>query len=136
MTIKNKKLKTLALRLAELSRGDAGVAEESRVRAVLDELEKTFPPRVLRTILKFYYAAIARELRFSEARIEFAGTLSEKTANALAAHFSEIYARAIAPVPAQNPEILGGLRVQVGDDVYDASLAGTLASLRRALSPA
>ncbi len=134
MTTKSKKLKALASHLAELSRGSAGEIEEACVRSVLAEAEKAFPPRILRTILKFFYAEIARELRFSEARIEFAGTpLPGETAQALAAHFSKIYSRTIAPAPAENPQILGGLRVQVGDDVYDASLAGTLAKLRRSL---
>ncbi len=130
---KNKNLQKTAARLAELSRGSDGRIDESRVKTVLAELGKTFPPSALRPLLESFYAVVARELRFSEARIEFAGTLPAGTANALAAHFSALYARPISPVPAENPALLGGLRVRVGDDVYDASLAGTLSRLQAAL---
>jgi len=134
MKISQKKIKTTASRLLDISRGEGGRVDEARVKIVLDEISRAFPPQVLRPILKAFYAAVAREMRFSEAKIEFAGTLSAGTANALAAHFSEIYERNVVPVAEENPALLGGVRVQVGDDVYDASLAGALASLRHSLS--
>ncbi len=134
MTAKNKKLKALAGRLTELSRSDDGSVEESRVRSVLTELVGAIPPQTLRKVLKFYYAAIARELRFSEAKIEYAGSMTAKTAKDLAAYFAKLYARTITPVTEETPELLGGLKVQVGDDVYDASLAGILNKLRLSLS--
>lgn len=133
MAKKNKNLRKTTARLTELSRGSDGRIDASRVKTVLAELGKTFPPTELRPLLESFYAAVARELRFSEARIEFAGTLPAGTDAALAAHFSALYARPISPVPVPNPALLGGLRVQVGDDVYDASLAGTLSRLRASL---
>lgn len=136
MAKKNKNLRKTAARLTELSRGSDGRIDESRVKTVLAELEKTFPPTALRPLLESFYAAVARELRFSEARIEFAGTLPAGTDASLAAHFSALYARPISPVSVPNPALLGGLRVQVGDDVYDASLAGTLSRLRASLAAA
>ena len=123
----------MTVKLTELSRGENGQIDAARVKAVLAELPKAFPPAQLRPILEAFYAAVARELRFSEARIEYAGTLDSGTAKAIAAHFSALYNRPIAPVAAENPALLGGLRVQVGDDVYDASLAGTLARLQASL---
>lgn len=136
MAKKNGNLRRTTARLVELSRGNDGRIDGSRVKTVLAELEKTFPPAELRPLLESFYAAVARALRFSEARIEFAGTLPAGTETALAAHFSALYGRAISPVPAPNPALLGGLRVQVGDDVYDASLAGALARLRASLAGA
>ncbi|MBQ6705652.1 MAG: F0F1 ATP synthase subunit delta [Opitutales bacterium] len=136
MAKKDKNLQKVTARLTELSRGADGRIDEKRVRVVLAEVGKAFPPAQLRPILEVFYAAVARELRFSEARIEYAGTLATGTANAIAAHFSEIYNRPIIPVSTENAALLGGLRVQVGDDVYDASLAGTLARLRASLASA
>lgn len=131
---REKILRKTTERLVELSRGADGRVDEARVRAVLAELPRAFPPTRLRPLLKNFYAAVARELRFSQARIEFAGTLPAGTAEGLAEYFSKLYARPISPVPVPNPALLGGLRVQVGDDVYDASLAGTLAKLRLSLA--
>lgn len=136
MAKKDKNLQKVTARLTELSRGADGRIDEKRVRVVLAEVGKAFPPAQLRPILEVFYAAVARELRFSEARIEYAGTLDAGTATAVAAHFSALYNRPIVPVATENPALLGGLRVQVGDDVYDASLAGTLARLRNSLASA
>ena len=136
MAKKNQTLRKHAARLVELARGADERIDAARVRAILAELPRAFPGAALRPLLEAFYAAVARELRFSEARIEFAGTLPAGTADALAAHFSALYKRAISPVPEENPALLGGVRVQVGDDVYDASLAGALARLRASLAAA
>lgn len=136
MAKKNQTLRKHAARLVELARGADGRIDAARVRAILAELPRAFPGAALRPLLEAFYAAVTRELRFSEARIEFAGTLPAGTADALAAHFSALYERAVAPVATENPALLGGLRVQVGDDVYDASLAGALARLRASLAAA
>ena len=136
MAKKDKNLQKVTAKLAELSRGANGQIDAARVKAVLAELPKAFPPAQVRPILEAFYAAVARELRFSEARIEYAGTLDAGTAKAIAAHFSALYKRPITPVTTENAALLGGLRVQVGDDVYDASLAGTLARLRASLASA
>lgn len=136
MAKKNQTLRKHAARLVELARGADGRIDAARVRAILAELPRAFPGAALRPLLEAFYAAVARELRFSEARIEFAGTLPTGTADALAAHFSALYERAVAPVATENPALLGGVRVQVGDDVYDASLAGALARLRASLAAA
>lgn len=136
MAKKNQTLRKHAARLTELARGADGRIDAARVRVILAELPRAFPPTALRPLLEAFYAAVARELRFSEARIEFAGTLPAGTADALAAHFSALYERAVAPVATENPALLGGVHVQVGDDVYDASLAGALARLRASLAAA
>ncbi len=134
MAKKDKNLQKAAARLVELARGADGRVDAERVRAILAEVPRAFSAAQRRPLLEKFYADIARELRFSQARIEFAGTLSAGTADAIAAHFSEVYKREISPVPEENPALLGGVRVQVGDDVYDASLAGTLARLRASLA--
>lgn len=134
MAKKNEKVKKLAAQLAEISRGSDGRPDAARVKLVLDELAKAFPPQILRPLLSAFYADVARALRFSEVRIEYAGTLPDGTAESLAKHFSEAYARTVVPEAEENPALLGGLRVQVGDDVYDASLAGALSGLRAALA--
>lgn len=136
MAKKNQTLRKHAAQLVELARGADGRIDAARVRAILAELPRAFPGAALRPLLEAFYAAVARELRFSEARIEFAGTLPTGTADALAAHFSALYERTVAPVATENPALLGGVRVQVGDDVHDASLAGALARLRASLAEA
>ncbi|MDR2982546.1 MAG: F0F1 ATP synthase subunit delta [Puniceicoccales bacterium] len=111
-----------------------GVVSTERVRAALDVLVKTRKPAKLRPLLKAYYIAIRREIARSEARIEYAGKISEEAPALLASHFTKVYGRPIAPVPSENPALIAGVRVRVGDDVYDASARGTLERLASHLS--
>ena len=46
---------------------------------------------------------------------------------------SKRYNRAVAPVARRNDALLAGLRVRVGDDVYESSVAGQLASLAQSV---
>lgn len=129
MKIGKKQLRSVVDKCLALSRDAAGTLDAARVKIILDELAKVYAAPELREILKDFYAAVARELRFSEVRIEFAGTLPAGTAESLAGHFSRVYQRAIVPVTIENPALLGGIRVSVGDDVIDASLAKALKKL-------
>lgn len=108
---------------------DAGVISPERVRAVLDTLAVTRKPAKLRPILKAYYTAIRREIARGEARIEYAGTLAAETPAIIAAHFSKLYGRPITSVAGENDALIAGVRVRVGDDVYDASARGILERL-------
>ena len=49
------------------------------------------------------------------------------------AAMSKRYNRAVAPVARRNDALLAGLRVRVGDDVYESSVAGQLASLAQSV---
>jgi F-type H+-transporting ATPase subunit delta len=46
---------------------------------------------------------------------------------------TEKYGRPIAGVARRNDALLAGLRVRVGDDVYESSVAGQLATLAAAV---
>ena len=60
MAKKDKNLQKVTARLTELSRGADGNIDAARVKAVLSELPKAFPPAQLRPILEVFYAAVAR----------------------------------------------------------------------------
>lgn len=126
MELTQKQQKLIATKLLAISRNAAGTLDETRVQAILEELPKFYVGKTLRAVLKFYYAVVAKELRFSEVRIEFVGKLPAGTAENLAEHFSKIYNRKIVPATQENSALLGGLRVSVGDDVIDASLENAL----------
>jgi F-type H+-transporting ATPase subunit delta len=118
----------LARRLAALSLDPStGAPGVERVRAVLSELETTRPPAALRPLLKAYQVALAREVAKSELHIEHAGPLPPETAALLAAHFAKLSGRRVTSVTRENPDLAVGLRVRVGDDVYDSSARGILA---------
>ncbi len=120
-------------RLRELSL-DHGVVSAERVNAVLKALVASRKPHELRPLLRGYLAAMRREVAKGEARIEYAGSLPESAKSALAAHFSAIYGRTVTVSAKPDESLIAGFRARIGDDVYDASVAGHLAKLESALA--
>ncbi len=68
------------------------------------------------------------------AEVESALPLTVEETNRLTAGLARIYGRAISVHVMVNPALGGGLRVRVGDEVIDGSVAGRLEELRRRLA--
>lgn len=120
-------------RLRDLSL-DNGVVSPERVGAVLKALTASRKPHELRPLLRGYLAAMRREVAKGEARVEYAGALTEAAKASLAAHFTKVYGRPVSVTAKPDESLLAGFRARVGDDVYDASVAGHLEKLSRALA--
>jgi len=127
----SKQAEQLAHALFRLSLEGGALAPE-RVGGVLDYVAKHRPANPV-LVLKAYRRLVAAELARGEARIEHAGPVSEKILQDLAAAMGRKYGRRVAPVARPNSALIAGLRVRVGDDVYEASAAGQLAELAASL---
>lgn len=123
----NKKAQQLARQLFKLSLVDGRVSAE-RVTGVLGYLEKLQPAHPL-AVLKVYHRLVATELAKSQAVVEHAGTVSDSVLQTIAASMTKKYGRAITASTRANPKLLAGLRVRVGDDVYESSVSGQLGAL-------
>jgi F-type H+-transporting ATPase subunit delta len=55
--------------------------------------------------------------------------LSEETLEKISAKYSAIYGRTISAEVEEDTSLIAGVRVRVGDDLYDASVAGRLQRL-------
>ncbi len=106
--------------------GDVISAE--RVAAVLAHLQ-AHPPRQALEVLKAYHRLVAAQLARNRALVEHAGAIDAAILRAVADGFTERYQRPIAAVAQPNPALIAGLRIRVGDDVYESSIAGQLAAL-------
>ena len=131
MSAHSKQAEQLAHALFRLSL-EGGVLAPERVGGVLDYVAKHRPANPV-LVLKAYRRLVAAELARGEARIEHAGPVSEKILQDLAAAMGRKYGRRVAPVARPNSALIAGLRVRVGDDVYEASAAGQLAELAASL---
>ncbi|QYM79018.1 F0F1 ATP synthase subunit delta [Horticoccus luteus] len=109
-----------------------GELSAERVSGVLAYIEK-HPPTHPLALLKAYHRLIAAELAKQHAVIEHAGPISAATTAAIAAAMSKRYGRTITATPKPQSNLLAGLRVQVGDDVYEASISNQLAGLASAV---
>jgi F-type H+-transporting ATPase subunit delta len=117
----------LARQLFQLSLVDGALSSE-RVAGVLDYVEQHRPTQPL-TVLKAYLRLVTLELSRGQARIEHAGEVSDQILQAITAGLAKQYGRPLTAVASANPALLAGLRVRVGDDVYESSIADQLARL-------
>lgn len=123
----DKKTKLLAKQLFKLSLVNGTVSPE-QVAGVLGYIEKHAPHHPLQ-LLKLYHRLIAAELAKSKAIVEHAGPVSDTTLKAIEAAMTRKYGHAVAASAKASPALLAGLRVRVGSDVYESSVAGQLANL-------
>jgi F-type H+-transporting ATPase subunit delta len=123
------KIRAHAKQLLQLSLDEAGVVSAERVGGVLEYLEKN-PPARLALLLGAYRKLVANELAKGEARVEHAGPVAPAALAAIAAALARRYGRPVSTTATPNPRLLAGLRVRIGDDVYESSVAGQLAALR------
>lgn len=118
----------LAKKLVELSREGSGVVTEAKVGEVLAGLKQAEVRHrllVLRTYLKY----LRREVAAQTAVISTPGALDASSLEAIASKFTALYGRPIHAEVKADSSLIAGVRVRVGDDVYDASVAGRLQRL-------
>jgi F-type H+-transporting ATPase subunit delta len=127
----NKQIQQLAKQLFKLSLADGELSPE-RVAGVLDYVEKHRPAHT-GAVLKAYQRLVAGEVARTQAVIEHAGSVNPAIPASIAAAMSKKYGRKIGSVAKRNDALLAGLRVRVGDDVYESSVASQLATLASAV---
>lgn len=131
MATRGKNVRHLARQLFRLSFADGSLAAE-RVTGVLAYVEKHQPAHSL-ALLRAYHRLVASELARHHAVIEHAGPIGDATTAAVAAAMTKRYGRAITASAKPQDHLLAGLRVRVGDDVYESSIANQLAGLASAV---
>ncbi len=121
----------LARQLFKLSIVDGAVSAD-RVAGVLEYVEAHRPANPL-MVLRAYRRLIATEVGRGQAVIEHAGSLPDAVVKSIAAAMTKKYSRPVTAVAQPNAALLAGLRVHIGDDVYESSVAGQLSALASAL---
>jgi len=108
-----------------------GLLDEARVReAVTTVLARK--PRGYMAILSHFQRLVKLDLARRTARVESPAPLTTEEQSAVTDNLIRRYGPGLELVFSQNPALLGGLRVQVGSDVFDGSVRARLESLREA----
>ena len=126
-----KQTKQLARQLFKMSFADGRLSAE-RVTGVLGYIEKTKPFDSL-GLLRAYHRLVANEIAKGQAIVEHAGAISDDILQDIAADLSRRYGRPVTATGKPNPSLLAGLRVRIGDDVYESSVSSQLATLADAV---
>lgn len=110
-----------------------GRLDELRVRLVVGQIA-TSKPRGYIAILDAFQNLVKAELDNQRALVESATQLPPELQNSLKTSLSQKYGRDLDLVFQVRPELLGGIKVKVGSDVWDGSVKARLEALQSSLS--
>lgn len=130
MASRKKQIRQLARQLFRMSLVDGEVSAE-RVGGVLEYVEKHRPANT-HAVLNEYHRLVAAEIARGQAVIEHAGPVNPSAVAAIVSKLTTRYQRRITPITQRNDALLAGVRVRIGDDVYESSVAGQLQTLAAA----
>jgi F-type H+-transporting ATPase subunit delta len=105
-----------------------GVLDENRVRQAVGKVAE-LKPRGYIGILSHFHRLVKLELERRTAKVESAVALPAEIRTEVTNKLSKIYGQGLNISFAQNPALLGGLRIKVGSDVYDGSVQARLEGL-------
>ena len=105
-----------------------GVMDEAKVRAAVQKIMQ-LKPRGYIAILEHFKRLVKLEQDRRAAKIESAVPLTTEQQSGVSSKLERIYGRGLNLTFEVNPKLVGGLRVRVGSDVYDGSVATRLKQL-------
>ena len=109
-----------------------GLLDDNKVRQAVQQVIVT-KPRGYLAILSHFQRLVKLELHRRTARVDSPVPLSEAERAAIRANLARRYGEGLMFSFTQTPELIGGLRVQIGSDVFDGSVQARLAGLESGL---
>jgi len=107
-----------------------GTLDENRVRTAVQKVLEAKPHGYL-GVLSQFQRLVKLDIARRTARIESATPLTPQYQEQVKADLERGYGRGLSFVFSQNPALLGGLRIQVGGDVYDGTVRARLDALQQ-----
>src|SRR5258705_8801579 len=98
-----------------------GLLDENRVRQTVSLLSKK-NPRGYVEILSRLHRLVKMDLEQHAARVESATPLTPDLQNEVMGEIKKKYGVGVSISFAQNPALIGGLRIQVGSDLYNGQV--------------
>jgi F-type H+-transporting ATPase subunit delta len=107
-----------------------GLLDEARVRQVVERVIAG-KRRGYLALLSFFHRLVKLEHARHTAEVASAAPLPADLQVSVQADLQSAYGAAISILFAHRPELIGGMRIQVGSDVYDSSVRARLAALEQ-----
>ena len=127
----NKGIRRLSREMLRASFTD-GQLDPGRIKSLVDSLieKKT---RHYIYVLKNYGRLLRLEVEKRRARVETASEVDAVTSSELVTNLRKKYGSDLTTEFVINPELLGGMRIRVGSDVWDGTVRGRLERLQQQL---
>ena len=109
-----------------------GALDDGRVRQVVQRVIRSRRRGVL-AILKQFQRLVRLDRERHSARVESAAPLPDEMRAELVAGVARTYGPGIETSFAENPALIGGVRLKVGSDVYDSSVRAKLDAIEAGL---
>jgi len=109
-----------------------GSLDDDRVRQVVERVIRSRRRGAL-GILKQFQRLVRLDRERHSARVESAAPLPEALRREIVASVARLYGAGIETSFAENPALIGGVRLQVGSDVYDGSVRAKLDAIESGL---
>ena len=106
-----------------------GLLDENRVRQSVQQVIQ-LKPRGYFAILSHFQRLVKLEVARRTAKIESAVVLPDSLRESVRGNLNRVYGAGLGIAFAENPSLIGGMRVQVGSDVFDGSVQARLAALQ------
>jgi F-type H+-transporting ATPase subunit delta len=127
----NKEIRRLAREMLRASFTD-GQLDSGRITSLVDSLIAK-KPRNCVAILQNYMRLLRLELEKRRARIETANAVDPETSSKVTANLKKKYGNDLTTEFVVNPQLLGGMRIRVGSDVWDGTVRNRLERLQQQL---
>ena len=109
-----------------------GSLDDAKVRQAVQRVIATRPRGYL-AILSHFQRLVRLDLDRRTARVECAAPLGQAEQTSIQANLAKRYGSGLVFAFSQSPALIGGVRVQVGSDVYDGSVQARLGELESKL---
>jgi len=106
-----------------------GMLDEQRARQLLQRVVQA-KPRGYLAILSHFERLVKLDLDRRTAKVESAAPLPPELQAKVQTGLTRAYGPGLNLSCAQNPALIGGMRIKVGSDVYDGSVQARLAALQ------
>jgi len=127
----NKEIRRLSREMLRASFTD-GQLDPGRIASLVDSLIARKPRNYI-GVLKNYRRLLRIEVEKRRARIETAREVDRETASRLVTNLKKKYGSDLTAKFVVNPQLLGGMRIRVGSDVWDGSVRNRLERLQQQL---
>jgi len=127
----NKEIRRLSREMLRASFTD-GQLDPGRIASLVDSLIARKPRNYI-GVLKNYRRLLRIEVEKRRARIETAREVDRETASRLVTNLKKKYGSDLTAEFVVNPQLLGGMRIRVGSDVWDGSVRNRLERLQQQL---